>query len=109
TPTYSRPPSLHDALPIFDRLGSVPALVGVGRDRVVRPHDLASDAHAARIIGGISAHLELDHGEAVLARLMQEPSELLVAVAQPAGGGGVGGGAVLPQRWDPLLRSGERR
>src|SRR5699024_2600651 len=41
--------------------------------------------------------------EAVLARLVQQPDELLVAVAEPAGSRRVAGHALLAQRGDALL------
>jgi hypothetical protein len=87
----------------LDRRVGAPALVRVHRDRVARAHHLAGDAHAALVVGRIGPDLELHHREALLPRLVQQPGELLVAVAEPAGGGGVGGDAALAQGVDPLL------
>jgi hypothetical protein len=51
----------------------------------------------------VGADLQLDLGEAVRDGLAGQPHQLLVGVAEPAGGGGVGGVAVALQDLDPLL------
>ena len=85
-----------------DRFLLLPALVGVDGDAYVRAHGLAGQAQAAAVVLDAAGHLELDHPEAGLDRLPGQAHELLVAVAQPSGGGGVCGVAVLLQLGDAV-------
>lgn len=79
-----------------DRLVHVPALVGVDGDADVGADHRAGDPAAAYVVRQIGAHLQLDLPEPVGDGLGGEAGELLVAVAEPARRGGVGGETSLP-------------
>lgn len=80
-----------------DRLVHVPPLVGVDGDPDVGADHRAGDPAAAYVVREIGTHLQLDLPEPVGDGLGGEAGELLVAVAEPAGRGGVGGEALLPE------------
>ena len=74
-----------------DGLGDLPSLVGVNGDRDVRADGSARDRHPSDVLFEVAADLELDEPKAVLDSLDGEPGQLLVVVAEPTRGGGVGG------------------
>ncbi|KUL32190.1 hypothetical protein ADL12_23680 [Streptomyces regalis] len=61
---------------------------------------------APYVVLQVRADLELDLGEAVGDGLAGEAGQLLVGVAEPAGGGGVGGVALVEQAADALCAAG---
>ena len=81
-----------------DGLLDLPPLVGVDGDPDVRPARRPGDAEAADVVGQVGPHLELDLLEPVRDGLAAQPVQLVVVVAEPARGGGVGGVAVGEQR-----------
>ena len=83
-----------------DRVGDVPALVGVDRQLDVGSDRVANEAHAALVVGEVGADLELDQREPVGDGLACQPLDLGVVVAQPTGRGGVRRVAVLEQTLD---------
>lgn len=96
---------LGEGLGPADRLGHVPALVGVDRHADVGSDDRTGHPAAADVVVEVGADLQLDLPEAVGDGLRGEPGELLVVVAEPPGGGGVGGEAALQQVAPATLRA----
>ncbi len=76
---------LREGVHPLDRLGDLPALVGVDRDREIRSAHLARLAEAADVVVEVCTDLELDLREAVGHRLASQALQLLVGVAEPAG------------------------
>ena len=94
---------LREVVDPVDRLGHVPALVRVDGDGEALAADLAGDAQTSDVVLAVRAHLELDLAEALVDRLAAQAGQLLVAVAQPARRGRVGGVALRAQTGDALL------
>ncbi|MNS87827.1 hypothetical protein D3C72_1217820 [compost metagenome] len=86
-----------------DGVVDLPDLVGVDHQLTIGADDLASNAHAADIVFQISPHLQLQVGETGIDRFLTQPTQLVVRVAQPPGGGGVTGVAFLQQPFQTLL------
>ncbi len=89
-----------------DRLVHFPNLVRVDHQLAIRADHLARNAHAADVVLQVRAHLQLHVIEAGVDRLAAEPAQLVVAVAEPAGRGGVAGIALAFERGDPLGLAG---
>ena len=102
--SYGRSASIHSIAGV-----DVPPLVGVDGDADAVADRLAGRAHAAYVVLQVRADLQLDLGEAVRDGLAGQAGQLLVGVAEPAGGGGVGGVAVLQQRAMRSARPGSAR
>ena len=69
----------------LDRLRHIPDLVRVDHQRRVRADHLARDGQAADVVVEVGADLELDVPVAGVDRLLAEPPQLVVGVAEPAG------------------------
>ena len=89
-----------------DRVGDVPALVGVDRQLDVGSDCVSNEADSALVVGEVGADLELDQLEPVGHGLACQPLDLGVVVAQPSGRGGVRGVAVLEQTLGAFAATG---
>ena len=68
----------------FDGLGHVPHLVRVDHEIGVPADHLARDAQAPDVVLEVGADLELDVAIALVDGLLEQPPQLLVAVAEPS-------------------------
>ncbi len=90
----------------LDGLRDAPHLVGIDHQVAVGADHLPRDACPSEVIREVTPDLELDMVEAVRDRLLAQPPDLLVVVAQPARRGGVRGVAVTLERLDACRASG---
>jgi hypothetical protein len=74
----------------LDGFEDAPLLVGVDHHAVGWADLFADDAGAAKVVCGFATDLEFEVGPAVSEAFAAEAADLLFAVAEPAGGGGVG-------------------
>ncbi len=75
----------------LDRFDDSPLLVGVDHHAVFGADFFADDAGAAKVVCRVAADFELEVRPAVGETFAAEAADLVFAVAEPAGGGGVGG------------------
>jgi hypothetical protein len=80
------------------RVGDVPALVGVHVDAYAGADGVAGRLHPPDVVLEVPTDLQLDLAEAVGDGLLGQPDQFLVGVAEPAGRGGV---ALLAQSRRP--------
>ena len=86
----------------LDGLVHVPHLVGVDHQLAIGAEHLARDAEPPDVVLQVAADLELDVREARIDRLLREPAQLGIVVAQPAGRGRVARVAVGFEIGQPL-------
>lgn len=100
---------LGQLLHVGDGLGHAPHLVGVDHEHVaaVEADDVARDGQPVLVLLEVAADLDLEVLVALGQGLGQERLHLVLAVAEPAGAGGVGGhGAAVEGLLDALLLAG---
>ena len=90
----------------LDGLGHAPDLVRIDHQLPVGADDLPGDTGPAQVVLEASADLELEVREAIGERLLAQPPDLVVVVAQPARGGGVRGVPGRLELGDPLGLAG---
>jgi hypothetical protein len=77
-----------------DGFEDAPLLVGVNHEAVVWADLLTNDAAAAEVVLGFAADFELEVGPAFGEGFTAQEADFIVAEAEPANGGGVGGVAL---------------
>lgn len=82
-----------ELLHVLDGLGNAPHLVRIDHEDIalVETDDLTSDAQTVLVLCDVAADLELEMAVALAEGLLEERLHLVLAVAEPAGGCGVGG------------------
>ena len=83
-----------------DGLIHLPDLVGVDHEARVGADRFTGDAAPANVVLDVRAHLDLDVPESPGDGVRAQPAQLVVAVTQPAGGGGIDGISRLLQSLD---------
>ena len=99
---------LREGLHPLDRLRHIPHLVGVDHQGGVGSDDLTRDREPADVFVEVGADLQLDVAVAGIHRLLAQPPQFLVGVAQPPGARRVAGVAADREFGDALFpRRGE--